>query len=69
VDSHTLEAVMHAVDKGVIEAYLIGDVASIENPFLFDLHPSPFVQLLIFPMCWKLPWKLCVWCTMANAIF
>ena len=25
VDSHTLEAVMHAVDKGVIEAYLIGD--------------------------------------------
>ncbi len=49
VDSHTLEAVMHAVDKGVIEAYLVGDVASIENQFLFDLHPSPFVHIIDIP--------------------
>ena len=35
VDSHTLEAVIMAVEAGIVEAYLVGDVASIE-PFLLD---------------------------------
>ena len=35
MDSHTLEAVIMAVEAGIVEAYLVGDVASIE-PFLLD---------------------------------
>lgn len=35
VDSHTLEAVIMAVEAGIVEAYLVGDVATIE-PFLLD---------------------------------
>ncbi len=38
VDSHTLEAVLMAVDEGIVEAYLIGDVAEIEA---FDLYEKP----------------------------
>lgn len=49
VDSHTLEAVMDAVHKGVIEAYLIGDAATIENYFLSDFKPSPFVHIIDIP--------------------
>ena len=49
VDSHTLEAVMDAVHKGVIEAYLIGDAATIENYFLSAFKPSPFVHIIDIP--------------------
>ena len=35
VDSHTLEAVLKAVETGIVEAYLIGDVAEIESPLLY----------------------------------
>ena len=37
VDDHTIEAVMHAVSQGVIEAYLVGDEKIIsENPPMID---------------------------------
>jgi len=49
VDSHTLDAVLKAVDMGIIEAFLIGDVASIESPQLFDHNPSPFIHIIDVP--------------------
>jgi phosphate butyryltransferase len=50
VDSHTLDAVLRAVDMGIIEAFLIGDVASIESPHLFEEHnPTPFVHIIDIP--------------------
>ena len=50
VDAHTLDAVLQAVDLGIIEAYLIGDVASIESPHLFEEHTlSPFVHIIDVP--------------------
>ena len=50
VDEHTLDAVLQAVDLGIIEAYLIGDVASIESPHLFEEHIfSPFVHVIDVP--------------------
>jgi phosphate butyryltransferase len=50
VDSHTLDAVLMAVDMGIVEAYLIGDVASIESPHLFEEHNlSPFVHIVDVP--------------------
>lgn len=36
VDMHTLQAVLMAIEKGIAEAYLIGDIATIESPFLFE---------------------------------
>lgn len=36
VDAHTLDAVLMAVEKGIVEAYLIGDLAEIESPHLFE---------------------------------
>lgn len=36
VDSHTLEAVMMAVEAGIVEAFLVGDVAEIETPLLYS---------------------------------
>lgn len=50
VDSHTLDAVQRAVDMGIIEAFLIGDVASIESPHLFEEHNfSPFIHIIDIP--------------------
>ncbi|OIP81358.1 MAG: phosphate butyryltransferase [Porphyromonadaceae bacterium CG2_30_38_12] len=49
VDSHTLEAVLRAVDSGIVEAYLIGDVAAIESPALFAHNPSPFIHIIDKP--------------------
>jgi len=49
VDSHTLDAVLRAVDMGIIEAYLIGDVASIESPHLFEQNLSPFIHIIDIP--------------------
>lgn len=49
VDSHTLDAVLRAVDLGIVEAYLIGDVASIESPHLFEHNVSPFVHIVDKP--------------------
>lgn len=49
VDSHTLEAVLRAVDMGLVEAFLIGDVASIESPKLFAHDPSPFIHIIDVP--------------------
>jgi phosphate butyryltransferase len=49
VDSHTLDAVFQAVDLGIVEAFLIGDVASIESPRLFEHNPSPFIHIIDVP--------------------
>ena len=49
VDSHTLEAVLQAVDLGIIEAFLIGDVASIESPELFEHNLSPHIHIIDRP--------------------
>jgi len=49
VDSHTLDAVLKAVDLGIVEAFLIGDVASIESPHLFEQNLSPFIHIIDIP--------------------
>ncbi len=36
VDSHTVEAVLRAVEEGIVEAYLLGDVAEIETTTLYS---------------------------------
>ncbi len=36
VDAHTLEAVIKAVEEGIIEAYLLGDVAEIESAAFYS---------------------------------
>lgn len=50
VDEHTLDAVLKAVETGIVEAYLIGDVASIESPHLFE-NPDilPYVHIIDRP--------------------
>lgn len=48
-DSHTIEAVLMAVDAGIVEAYLIGDVASIESPSLFEHHLSTLIHIVDMP--------------------
>jgi len=49
VDSHTLDAVLRAVNLGIVEAFLIGDVASIESPHLFEQNLSPFIHIIDIP--------------------
>lgn len=50
VDSHTLEAVVRAVNEGLVEAFLIGDVAAIESPLLFAQQTiSPFIHVIDIP--------------------
>lgn len=49
VDSHTLDAVLQAVEMGLIEAFLIGDVASIESPELFEHPLSPHIHIIDIP--------------------
>jgi phosphate butyryltransferase len=49
VDSHTIDAVLQAVELGMIEAYLIGDVAAIECPTLFEHSLSPYVHVIDIP--------------------
>lgn len=46
VDAHTLEAVMQAVKIGVVEAYLVGDKTVIEQDFLPQYEPSPYVHVV-----------------------
>lgn len=49
VDSHTLEAVLMAVEQGIVEAYLIGDVAVIE-PYIFEKSAfSPYIHIIDKP--------------------
>lgn len=49
VDSHTLDAVIKAVNAGLVEAYLIGDVAAIESPQLFEQIQSPHIHVVDVP--------------------
>ena len=48
-DTHTLDAVLMAVDEGIVEAFLIGDVAAIESPRLFEHNLSPFIHIVDKP--------------------
>lgn len=48
-DAHTLDAVLMAVDVGIVEAFLIGDVASIENPHLFEHNLSEYIHIIDIP--------------------
>ncbi len=45
VDGHTLEAVIMAVEKGVVEAYLVGEKAVVEKMIAEHL-PSPYVHII-----------------------
>jgi phosphate butyryltransferase len=49
VDAHTLDAVCMAATAGIVEAFLIGDVASIESPHMFEHNPSPFIHIIDEP--------------------
>ncbi len=49
VDSHTLEAVLKAVDIGIAEAFLIGDVAIIESPSLFEKNITDHIHIIDIP--------------------
>ena len=49
IDHHTLDAIFRAVDFGLVEAYLIGDVAAIEQPELFEHNPSPHIHIIDMP--------------------
>ena len=48
VDDHTIEAVMHAVSQGVIEAYLVGDEKIISEK-LKAFEPTEFVHIVNVP--------------------
>lgn len=48
-DHHTLEAVLRAVEAGMVEAYLFGDVATIESPGLFTHELSDFIHIIDIP--------------------
>ncbi len=48
VDAHTLEAVMMAVEAGVVEAYLVGDEAVIEKMLASHL-PSSYIKIINCP--------------------
>lgn len=49
VDSHTLDAVLMAVEAGIIEAYLIGDVATIEAYLLEQPNVSSHIHVIDKP--------------------
>lgn len=49
VDTHTLEAVFMAVEAGIIEAFLIGDVAAIESPYLFEHSLLSYIHVIDIP--------------------
>jgi phosphate butyryltransferase len=49
VDSHTLEAVLRASDSGFVEAFLIGDLATIESPLFFEHKPTPYIHIIDIP--------------------
>lgn len=48
-DTHTLEAVIKAVDAGIVEAYLIGDVAAIESPEILQHQLSKYIHIIDIP--------------------
>ena len=49
VDAHSLEAVMMAVKAEIVEAYLIGDAATISNYEIIANDPSEFVHIIDMP--------------------
>ncbi|VBB43425.1 Phosphate butyryltransferase [uncultured Paludibacter sp.] len=49
VDSHTLEAVIMAVEAGIVEAYLVGDVAVIESYLLEKPNISSHIHIIDKP--------------------
>ena len=49
VDAHSLEAVMMAVKAGVVEAFLIGDAATISGYEIIANEPSDWVHIVDIP--------------------
>ena len=49
VDSHTLDAVINAVNAGIVEAYLVGDVAEIESYLLEQPDISSYIHIIDKP--------------------
>ena len=49
VDSHTLDAVINAVNAGIVEAYLVGDVAEIESYLLEQPEISSHIHIIDKP--------------------
>ncbi len=49
LDEHTLEAVMMALDAGIIEAYLVGDRASIESTHLLSSSHTDHIHIVDKP--------------------
>ncbi len=50
VDEHTLDAVCRAIKAGLVEAYLIGDVAVVESAKLFeDESILPYIHIIDIP--------------------
>ncbi len=49
VDSHTLDAVINAVNEGIVEAYLVGDVAVIEPYLLEKPDISTYIHIIDKP--------------------
>lgn len=49
VDSHTLEAVFMAVEAGIAEVFLVGDVAAIESPLLFEQIDIAHIHVVDVP--------------------
>lgn len=48
-DSHTIEAALMAVEAGLIEVYLIGDVGQIESPLFFENNLSQHIHIIDVP--------------------
>ncbi|MDO9153420.1 MAG: phosphate acyltransferase [Paludibacter sp.] len=48
-DTHTIDAVLKAVETGIIDAYLIGDVGLIESPHLFEQNLSSHIHIIDIP--------------------
>lgn len=49
IDQHTLEAVIKAVEMGIAEAFIVGDVAAIESPELFRHKLDGFFHIIDIP--------------------
>lgn len=49
IDQHTLEAVIKAVEAGIVDAYMIGDVAAIELPEIFEHNLGGFFHIIDIP--------------------
>ncbi|MFV0471697.1 MAG: phosphate acyltransferase [Paludibacteraceae bacterium] len=49
IDTHTLDAVMQAVETGIVEVFLVGDVAEIENYLFQQPNVSSHIHIVDVP--------------------